>query len=272
MTTAVELGQINAQVEDYATRSIKERTFERQRDAETALKKLPTKLYDRSFGMGRLALSCALFGFGRGARQRFDAKVLETYRGGNITYSGPELRQDDQSVLLGLVYYIKDTLIADEIKFSPREFCRFIGWSGCSTDVTKLRDCLERMTEAHLRITFGGNKGGMFSLVSQFTWDGDKWSVWLAPTLRRLFEDGTTFLPIEERAALTDGLQTWLAGFLRAQSDVSTFGTDDLHKFSGTGASIKEFGRQLRDTMDRLQEVGVVKGFDFGRGRLTVQR
>jgi hypothetical protein len=239
-----------------------------------AEKKLPKPIFDKSFGMGRIALSCALFGIRRGPRDVAVNANLETFRGGFISYEGPELRQDDAAVLEGLLHLGRKKLVSDYLSFKPREFCASIGWSGdCSKTVKKLRESIERMQRSLLRVCIDGNKGGRFHLVGDFVWEGEeKWGVNLSVTIIRLFEGGTTFLPIAERLQLTDGLQTWLAGFLRAQSDEDSFETKDLLRFSGSRQTVASFGDSLRDTMPVLQAAGVVKGFGFTRGRLRVLR
>ena len=235
---------------------------------------LPVAIYSNNFGMGRLALSCALFGMGRGPRNPALNVELQTFRGGVVSYTGPELRQDDATVLMGLIHAVRKGLVSDCSQFKPREFCASIGWSGdCTKTVKHLRECIERMQQSLLRVESDNGRGGRFHLVGDLIWEGqERWAVKLSATIIKLFEGGTTFLPIAERALLTDGMQTWLAGFIRAQSDEFSFATADLLKFSGSKADLTQFGKQLRETMPALKAAGVVKGFSFGRGRLRVER
>jgi hypothetical protein len=269
--TAIELAEINDQNEDFKNRSLSEKqaATERKRfNAETLM--LPRKLYNNSTAMGRFALSCSLFGFNRGkVRPNLDV-TLPTFGNGRVHYEGPELRQDDLAVLEGLIVLTRDRLLTAPLQFKAGKFCESIGWSNSTNDKKKMADCLERMRKASIRIVIDSKTGGVFSLVGDLEWSAEGWTVQLSPTIRKLFDGGMTFLPLTDRQLLTDGMQTWLAGFLRAWRNVDKFDTEDLHKYSGSKASLKEFGRELKATLQKLQAVGIIHGFESGRGWVSV--
>jgi hypothetical protein len=276
---ACELAVINQENDDYKNRSFGEKQFEAERKTEEARRKkfiaenlvLPRKLYNNSTAMGRFVLSCALFGFGRGKERAVVKVTLPTFGNGRVHYEGPELRQDDLAVLEGLIAMTRETvLLTTPLKLHPGQFCKSIGWSNSSNDKTKLQDSIERMRKSDLRIVIDSKTGGLFHLVGDFEWDVDCWMVHLSPTIRRLFEGGQTFLPLSDRQLLTDGLQTWLAGFLRAWRNVGRFGTEDLLKYSGSKSSLKEFGRELKGTLQKLKDVGIIADFEAGRGWVAV--
>lgn len=251
--------------------SYAERDFEKREAAAVARQKLPVQLHESRYGLGRHLLGSSLFGVKRGERKHINTQ-LPSYRGVTVEYTGPELRQDDATVFLGLVHSVRNGLVSDEFEFDPLDFACSLGWRRHTENVGHLRECIERMQSALVRLCTG-DSGARVQLVGAFEWKGLKrWKVSLHPRIVQLFEGGTTFLPRDERAQLTDGLQTWLAGFLRAQSDEVRFDIKDLLAFSGSEAEMKRFGEHLRDTMPKLQAAGVVKGFRFGRGSMTVER
>jgi hypothetical protein len=247
---------------------------------------LPAKLYPTVFGMGRHLLGCALFSVNRSGKglksertkgdrkagERRDIRVMfPSYRGASIEYAGPELRQDDATVFVGLVHRVRDRMVHECIQFDPNEFVASIGWDVHKKSVKKLLDCIKRLQRAVVCLRIE-DSGLSTQLVGSYQWSGDRWAVNLDEKVVSLFAGGMTFLPREERAQLTDGLQTWLASFLRAQRDESIFEISELLKFSGSEAEPKRFGEHLRETMPKLQAVGVVTGFSFGRGKLRVER
>jgi hypothetical protein len=265
-----ELAALSAQTDDRNSH-FQERAFEREQANTVARQKLPVKLYDSAYGLGRHLLGSALFGVKRGAREQVRVQ-LPSYRGVSVEYTGPELRQDDATVFLGLVHAVRNGLVHDELEIDPLKFAADLGWRRHTESVAHLRECIERMQSALVRVCVG-DSGTRVQLVGFFEWKGlSRWKVSLHPRIVQLFAGGTTFLPRAERSQLTDGLQTWLAGFLRAQSDEVRFDIKDLLKYSGSEAELRRFGEHLRDTMPKLQAVGVVKGFRFGRGSLTVER
>jgi hypothetical protein len=247
---------------------------------------LPKKLYPTVYGMGRHILGCAMFSVnrsGKGLKAEREAgdrkagerrdikKVFPSYRGASIEYAGPELRQDDKTVLLGLIHRVRDRMVHECIEFDPNEFVVSLGWDDHKKSVKKLEDSIKRMQRSVVCLTID-DAGFSTQLVGEFQWRGDRWAVNLSERIVGLFAGGTTYLPMAERAQLTDGLQTWLASFLRAQSDEAFFQISDLYKYCGSEAEIKTFGTELRKTMPKLVDVGVVKGFKFGRGKLSVER
>jgi hypothetical protein len=170
------------------------------------------------------------------------------------------------------VHCVRETVVDDCVAFDPKEFVKELGWDAHKKSVDKLKDCIERMQSAMVRLTVNDKAGHRAALVGSFTWTPERWFVRLDPNIVGLFEGGITFLPRAQRAMLTDGLQTWLASFLLAQSDEVIFILADLHKYSGSEAAVKTFGQQVRETLLKLVAVGVVKDFEFRRGKLIVKR
>jgi hypothetical protein len=290
--TALDVARWNMMEEDYRNRPLAERMEEAEQkkaaaDKEAARKKyvaenlvLPRKLWNNSTAMGRFALSCSLFGFGRGERANLQV-TLPTFGNGRVHYEGPELRQDDLAVLEGLISLTRDNeLLTEPLRVKPAEFCVSIGWSKSSSDKQKLLESITRMRKSDLHIVIDSKNWGMFHLIGDIgeseDVDGNKaddggYNVCLSPTIRRLFAGGMTFLPLTDRQLLTDGLQTWLAGFLRAWRNVDRFSVEDLYRYSGSKQKqVREFGRDLKDALKKLQAVGIIQGFESGRGWVEV--
>lgn len=235
-----------------------------------AAKSLPKPLGMHTYGLGRHLLGSALFSVNRGPRKNVDV-VLPSFRGATVNYKGEELRQDDARVLLGLIHLVRNRPLDGCIQFVPTAFTKSLGWAPASSNKQKLRDCIERMYGSEVQLA--ANTIGMKTrLIGSFTWSDSIWSVHLGAHIIDLFQGGVTFLPRAERTKLTDGMQTWLASFLRAQTDHNKFKLSDLLKYSGSKAELKRFGEHIRDTMPKLLAAGCVSNFGFVRGYLVVER
>jgi len=142
-TTVLEQMQLTSTEEDSQV-SYEER-------AHRATLRLPKTLSVNTYGLGRHLLGCALFSVNRTPRSNVKV-AFPSFRGATIQYEGPELRQDDARVLLGLIHRVRNRLISDCIMFEPQEFTRSIGWATASTNTRKLRECIERMQNSILQL------------------------------------------------------------------------------------------------------------------------
>lgn len=233
-------------------------------------KSFDVKLYKGSLGMGREVLSAAVFRVGRGERTNLDFTTTSA-RGTVVRYRGPELRQDDERVLEFLIHATRNKTATAAIDFNVYDFVESIGWDRHKRSVEKLDEAIDRMQGARLAI---GEKTRCVSvqLVSKVIIEGDERTVWLHEDIVQLFEHGCTYRPIEERKALPDGIASWFAGFLRANTDENLFAVADLHKFSGSTSTPAKFQQNLREASEKLQAVGVARRFEFSYGKVRVVR
>lgn len=241
-----------------------------QEQQERAEKTLPVRLYNRTLGMDRDVLSSAVFRVGRGAREQLDV-TLQSVRGTQLRYRGPELRQDDARVLEFLVHAVRRGYATAAISFDALEFVEHIGWDRHKRSVEKLEDCLDRMQGARLNIARGAAFVSV-QLVAKVGGEGQQRTVQLHSEITHLFEGSVTFVPLEERRALSDGIPSWLAGFLYANDDEDLFEIADLHKHSGSGGKVGKFQENLREAAVKLEKLKAVQRIEFPRGKLRVYR
>lgn len=141
---------------------------------------------------------------------------------GRITYTGEELRQDDETVWLQLLHMAKKQSIGQSVKFTPYGFCKAIDWTISDRSYARLRKCLDRMQATSLAVYSSRLKDGVsLSMIPVFRWqDGDtgqvlrRYQVQFAPQLVELFGSMCfTCLEWAQRKALPDGIATWLHGY-----------------------------------------------------------
>ncbi|AOI96702.1 hypothetical protein WS66_13075 [Burkholderia sp. LA-2-3-30-S1-D2] len=123
----------------------------------------------------------ALFNARNKCRKREYLKEREIYviGDGRITYTGEELRQDDETVWLQLIQLAKSQPLGESVRFTARSFLLAIGWPVKSQSYTRLRDCLTRMQATSLQVIVkrlddsnrkGEEEGKAMSMIPAFEW------------------------------------------------------------------------------------------------------
>lgn len=237
-----------------------------------------------SYAMSSAILCSALFGVGKGqckvvnGKRKFIRKIIEctfrTTNGATIEYRGWQLRQDDLTVLLGLLSKRWGMATCCAIEFAPSTFCTEIGWSDSEYNTLRLKDCLIRLRGAFLivhavkkaddadksKLAKAIGTGWTLGFVSQFKFDGDSnWAVQLDDRVGQLFNAAPTYLIAAKRKQLSEGLQTWLYGYVEANTCTYAVPLKTLHDACGSPAPLKEFARQVRDALPKLVAVRAVR-------------
>lgn len=270
-----------------------------EKDEAPAVLRTP-KLGKNSYAMSPHILCCSLFaittrpkkitkenGESELASRAYYEKTLVTTNGGSIEYCGKELWQEDLSVLLGLLKLAQDKSEADlrdaltdlgkAIQFAPSTFCSSIGWSDNPGNITRLNESILRLRKAVLVLRRGkgdGEEGCTLGFVADFQWKGvQRWTVMLDPRVVGLFSGHFSYVNIEKRRLLSEGMQTWLYGIVCANNCLVPFKYDKLYQASGSKAKdMKEFGRSVRDALIRMQALSIIKGFKQERGAVRILR
>lgn len=232
--------------------------------------------HKRDTGFSPALLKSALFRCAeRGARQMFTEEAPALFYSANndkVTYTGEELRQDDLSVMLALIKLASGQNVYAELLLTPRTFIReTLGWPDNGQSVAKLDKCLRRLKKASVHIYYASGGDGTLSFVSDHEMLANGWKVWLAPRLLGLFAKQTTYLNVDDRRGLV-GLNAWLFGFINADPCSTPFKLEDLQVWSGSAKVQKEFNRDLRDSLQALQDSGLISEFDVGRKTVTIKR
>ncbi|MBD8722151.1 replication initiator protein A [Oxalobacteraceae sp. CFBP 13708] len=242
------------------------------------------EMHRTTYAMNTAILCSALFGVGSGTltvgvdgKKKFLRQYIErafpTTNGAIIEYRGKELHQDDLTVLLGLLNCHAGKATTCALEFAPSTFCTQLGWSDTNHNITRLQECLHRLRGAYLAIrtkksdTAAQSKlaraigsGWTLGFVAYFAWEGlARWSVQLDSRISQLFGNAPTYLIAAKRKSLSEGLQTWLYGYVEANTCAYAVPLETLHKASGSAAPLKEFARQVRNALSKLAAVGAVR-------------
>ena len=117
-----------------------------------------------------------------------------------------------------------------------------------------------RLRQAIVIIERGGNKGEVSGFLSEFRWEGrTHWSVKVDHRMVAILGTAPTYLNIFTRKQLSEGLQTWLYGYIRANQCGWAVPLELIHSASGSQArDMVEFARSVREVLKKLAAIGVV--------------
>jgi hypothetical protein len=234
-------------------------------------------LHKGSLSFEPVMLKSALFRPASGPRATFLQPTLVPSHGASRVYfTGEELRQDDQRVLLMLLKARAGQEINNVQAFVPRQFVReVLEWADSGESVAKLRACLTRLQTARVRVEYSDGGLGLYSFVSSIEMDksGHSWSVSLSPLLVAMYKRSQTYLPMAERLALGDGLNSWLFGFIKADACLAPFAASDLRDWSAkTGYAQKQFNQDLKTSLECMAVGGAIASFAIKNGIVTIYK
>lgn len=200
---------------------------------------------------------------------------------GRITYTGEELRQDDETVWLQLIHMAKEQPLDAFVEFTPYSLCKSIGWPICKGSYERLRSCLIRMQATALAVYSKRLKDGVsLSMIPIFAWRDEnkqtlkKYRVQIAPQLVVLF--GVvhyTQLEWAQRLALPDGIATWLHGYYASHKQPYPVKLDTIKAGAGITTERPAKVRELIEkALAELVKVGFLKSWEIVGELVHVKR
>jgi plasmid replication initiation protein len=99
-------------------------------------------------------------------REYFEKATIAVIGEGEITYTGRELRQDDETVWLQLIHLARELPLGELVEFTAYSFIKSLGWNNSAKSYTRLRDSLECMQATALTVYSKRIGEGVSSSVS----------------------------------------------------------------------------------------------------------
>ncbi len=234
---------------------------ERKFEAETETHFPRAKYAPRDVPMPPRFLHCSLFN-AAGPQTPRHAHVVDFFpvsSGGFLYYEGPELRQEDETVLLYLLGLAQGKVADWPVTLNPKAACVEMGWSKREKDSNpeRLEASLNRMVGATVQYFDKENiprwKTG---LVWQVKYDSStSWEVRLPVSMLSAFES-PIFVNRKARAQLPTGFPSWLFGQICANNCKIPFSFETLRSLSGSSLSNPyELARLIRKTMKKIAEL-----------------
>lgn len=174
-----------------------------------------------------------------------------------VSYSGPELRQPDGFTFMALVNMARDFRVGTAVAFEPSVLCNALVGYYDTRSRLQLKESIKRLMQAVITFPdFSVQLAQKFLHPARGTW-----SVALDPQIVRLFgASNYIWLDLQLRRELTEGLATWLYGYIRGQSYLNPTRLEMLLEASGSDAkSVAAFQRSLYPALRELTKRGVLE-------------
>jgi len=185
---------------------------------------------DSERGIPNPLVRCALFSARNHnvSRQLYGASnplVFQVIGGGEVKYTGEELRQDDELVWMHLVHLCKEAC-SEWVSFTPYQFLKAIGWHTTKIYYARLFESFARLAGGLIMVYNPGSDRGITTrLVARFAYAKKPHAKWTVRVFDKddellfLFETLYSRVDWDIRLALPEGICSWLHGFLSSHRE-----------------------------------------------------
>lgn len=222
-------------------------------------------------GMSNALARSALFNVAnarKGERANLKRVAIASLQGTTITYTGEELRQDDEDVFLQILHVGRMHPLGTHVQFTANSLLRELGWTSNTSSYRRLVDCLDRLKASSVAVTVqlndGGRRGYTGSLIRSFRWREDSdgaplrhWEILLEREIVALFgPDSYSRIDWELRLSLPP-LAKWLHSFYVTHAQPFPYKVETLYKLTGSEiAQLRQFRYKLKQALALLVERG----------------
>lgn len=204
----------------------------------------------------------------KGDRQNMKRHPVAALKGISITYTGEELRQDDEDVFLQILHIARMHELGTHVRFTAYSMITELGWTRNKGSYKRLVDCLDRMKASAVAVTVqsavGIRENYTGSLIRSFRWreastDAPlrEWEILLEKEIIALFNPHSySRLDWKLRLKLPP-LAKWLHSFYHSHSDPYPYKVETLHALTASGiADLYKFRYKLKQALALLVERG----------------
>lgn len=206
----------------------------------------------------------------KGARAHLKRRIVQSLTGISITYTGEELRQDDEDVYLQIIHCARSQDILTPVRFTASAMITELGWTRNNASYKRLVDCLDRMKASSIAVTVSSTEGVRAnytgSLIRAFRWREDsggvtlrEWEILLEREIVGLFSpDSYTRLDWKMRMKLSP-LEKWLHTFYHTHGTPFPYKVETIHALTGSEiklADLRKFRYKLKKALQSLVDIG----------------
>lgn len=202
----------------------------------------------------------------KGARENFKRRPIAAQGGISITYTGEELRQDDEDVFLQILHIARMQPLGSQVQFTAYSMLTELGWTKNTASYARLVDCLDRLKASALAVTVDSDTGGKLnytgSLIRSFKWREDaqatpmrEWHVLLEKEIVAFFGP-TAYTRLDWKLRLKlPPLAKWLHSFYHSHQSPFPMKVETLYKLTGSEiAQLRQFRYKLKQALALLVE------------------
>lgn len=221
-------------------------------------------------------IKSALFGIvGRRKRQAVEDRVVHSWKGSSIRYTGIELGQGELDVWMQILRLMRNQELGKPVYFTKRGFLKALGRHTGKYQYDRLHKELNRLTANALEVK-QGPYAYVGSLVDEYYKNDEtgRFAVVANPKLVGLFDLGFTRVQWEERLSLKSELSKSIHIYIHA--NVATperphrIGLEKLQKLTRSATKAeRKFRQQIRQTMQEMKALGVVESWQIFKNPTT---
>lgn len=203
----------------------------------------------------------------KGERANLKRRSIAALTGVTITYTGEELRQDDEDVFLQILHVARMHTLGTFVQFTAHSMLSELGWTKNSSSYRRLVDCLDRLKASAVAVTVelpGGRQNYTGSLIRSFKWREEgrdapmrKWEILLEKEIISLFGPATySRLDWTLRLKLSP-LAKWLHSFYITHAHPFAYSVAKLHELCGSEITeLRKFRYKLKRALEGLVDRG----------------
>jgi hypothetical protein len=229
-------------------------------------------------GLPNTLARCALFTAAgkKEDRTKFSDHIVFSTKGYTLTYSGEELRQDDQDVFLQLVHMTRGVPVGHKLDVTGYEILKGLGWGKGGRDYDRLSESVLRLARSRIEIV-GEALHFVGGLLPSMTRVGDaassRFSLWLDPEVIKLFGDNMYSLVDWSDRLKLSALAKWLHSFYFTHKEPIGYRVETLHKLCGSKSkNLRMFKFKLQKALQELVDCGFLAAFELLGELVTVRR
>ncbi len=215
----------------------------------------------------------------RTKREYFENAQILVVGDGEISYTGQELRTDDEDIWMQVLHLARKTPLGEKVIFRPYSFLRSIGWPQTGHYRNKLESCLTRLQATTFKVSSKRlGRCDSLSLIRRFHYEKDgqpleQWEVWVEPEMKMLFGDiHYTELEWEQRKHLTP-IAKKMHGYYASHRQPYPITLDTMKAMCNSACNNKPKLRQMfNKALKELIEIGFLADARIENDKIYVFR
>lgn len=211
------------------------------------------------------------------------APLFHTDSGVRITYTGIELRADDDlKVWQQLTHYGRMVPLGEPVVFTMRQFLSDLKWPMNGGYYRAVRECIGRLKATAVNISHARlGRGVGVSLITRYEYDGENaaggraglYRVWLDKDLMVLYAgDNYTLIPSLVNHDLSPVARR-LYDYIGSHKKPYPLALDSFHKLCGSSCKdTYKWAQIVKRACLEVQNAGLVKSVFVAHGRIVTER
>lgn len=191
-----------------------------------------------------------------------------------LTYRGVRLTQAHASVVMVLASALRGRAHTEALETSAGALIAALGWSDSAYSRERLWEALLDLTGAVVVSSYATAEQRQVAEPILARAERERGTgrvcVRFSETGLDLFRGVPVYVSLVRRGLLTEGLETWLYGVIRASRFYEAVTYEYLRDLAGTDQPLNEFARDVRAALVKMRAAKLIGGFTAKRGAVFI--